>query len=71
MLELLRIYLGYCSECRLPTMVGEFTVQGWKHRFTLCSACVGLLKAKLDKELADAVGREEITLDKPQTSSVP
>lgn len=63
MLELLRCYLGYCSECRMPTVVGEFTVQGWKHRFTLCSSCIGTLKCKLDKELADAVGREEISVD--------
>jgi hypothetical protein len=63
MLELLRIYLGYCSECRLPAMVGEFQVQGWKHRFTMCSACIGTVKSKLDKELCNAVGREEITVD--------
>ena len=40
MLELLRVFLGYCINCRLPKIVGEFKILGWKHTFNLCSGCV-------------------------------
>ena len=59
MLELLRCYLGYCIECRLPAFVGEFKLAGWHHRFTICSPC---LKKKHDKLIEQMPQTVEATL---------
>lgn len=55
MLELIRVFLGYCSNCRLPKMVGEFKIIGWQHVFNLCDSC---LKKPYDKLLAE--GEKEL-----------
>lgn len=61
MLELMRIYLGYCLNCRRPTIVGEFQLFGWRHRFTLCDVCIGEMQKKVvDKSvevLEDSIAR--------------
>ena len=40
MLELVRVYLGYCSNCRLPKIVGDFRIPGWQHVFPICDSCM-------------------------------
>lgn len=56
-LEFLKAYWGYCSQCRQPAFVGEFKLAGWKHTFCLCSSCV--------RRIADGVeGEEKETIDR-------
>lgn len=49
MFELIRVFLGYCMNCRLPKVVGEFKLLGWKHSFNLCSICLRERKEELEK----------------------
>lgn len=50
MFELLRVYLGYCLQCRRATVVGEFKLSCWKHSFTMCSSCLGAAGKGVDNE---------------------
>jgi len=50
MLEMVKVYLGYCFNCRRPAMVGEFKLPGWKHVFPMCSYCMQSIADKLVKE---------------------
>lgn len=54
MLELLRTYLGYCSSCHMPKMVGEFALAGWRHRFNLCTECLAVQAKRLEAAAVDA-----------------
>ena len=61
MIELLRTFLGYCHSCRLPALVGEFQLVGWKHKFNLCEPCLQMQARKLEdaaQQMVDA-GVEE------------
>jgi hypothetical protein len=51
MLELIRVFLGYCMDCRLPTVVGEFRLPGWKHSFNCCTSCLQKQIQKLHNEM--------------------
>jgi hypothetical protein len=54
-LELIRVYLGYCFECRTAALVGEYKVTGWRHHVVTCAPC---LQAKADK-LGQAIPPKE------------
>jgi hypothetical protein len=47
MIELMRTFLGYCVNCRRPSVVGEFKLFGWQHGFNLCQTCIEGLAQKL------------------------
>jgi hypothetical protein len=36
------VWLGYCDNCGRATIVGVFSIRGWKHRFSLCQLCVNV-----------------------------
>jgi hypothetical protein len=50
MLELVRVFLGYCHDCRQPKVVGEFKLPGWHHAFNICDTC---MQKKTDKLVAE------------------
>jgi hypothetical protein len=35
-----RVFLGYCHNCGLASIVGEFEIVGWKHCLNLCACCL-------------------------------
>lgn len=51
MLELIRVLLGYCLECRMPKQVGEFSVTGWKHHLFICDTCLQEKAHKVGKPM--------------------
>jgi len=57
MFELIRVFLGYCLNCRRACMVGEFKLAGWRHVFNLCDFC---LKEQREKLLAQMPSLEEL-----------
>lgn len=61
MLELLRTFLGYCQNCRRPTIVGEFKIAGWQHVFNLCSMCLQKRTDELIKAEGDVASRMQET----------
>ena len=54
MLELVRIYLGYCFECRNAGLVGEYKVTGWRHHLVTCAACLQQKATKLGSAMPPA-----------------
>jgi len=61
MLELVRTYLGYCSDCRLPRRVGDFKMPGWRHVLPLCDVCLQRLVDKLRAAMF-ALSKEDVRL---------
>lgn len=50
MMELVRVFFGYCFNCRRPALVGEFKLPGWQHVFHMCSGCMRRTTEKLVNE---------------------
>jgi hypothetical protein len=49
---LTRFETGYCNHCGRPAFVAALELPGWKHKFSICLACLqGLVK-----QMADALG---------------
>jgi len=59
MLELVRTFLGYCINCRLPKIVGEFKLLGWKHTFNMCDQCMQTQTERLRSQAALEITQEK------------
>ncbi len=54
---LTRFEFGYCHHCGRPAFVAALELPGWKHKFSICLACLqGLVKQAADAAGANRVG---------------
>jgi len=58
MFELVRVFLGYCINCRRACTVGEFKVAGWHHVFNLCEHCLQKKIEELNRASMDLINKQ-------------